>query len=202
VKAKINLASAKIMFDAPSKVADVMREFQFDWFVAGGWAIDLFLDEETRPHDDIEIAVFRQDQLALQNHLRGWHLQKIVNRELVNWEKGEFLQLPIHEIHCFSEESDLSRLEVLLNEREGDEDWIYRRNQKITRPLSKLYSESKSGVKFLRPEIVLLYKSKNPRMKDEQDFRAVSDKLDAESKKWLRDVVSICYSDHHWLQSF
>ncbi len=34
-----------------------MREFEPDWFVAGGWAIDLFLEKVTHPHEDIEIAM-------------------------------------------------------------------------------------------------------------------------------------------------
>jgi hypothetical protein len=114
-----------------------MREFEPDWFVAGGWAIDLFLEKETRPHEDIEIAIFRNDQLAMQNYLKNWNLKKVVSCELIDWEEGEFLYLPIFEIHCFNEKEGLSFLEVLLNETSGEE-WIFRRNQKITRPISKL----------------------------------------------------------------
>jgi hypothetical protein len=53
-----------------------MRGFEPDWFVAGGWAIDLFLEKTTRPHEDIEIAIFRKNQLALQDYLDGWLLKK------------------------------------------------------------------------------------------------------------------------------
>ena len=90
------------MFELPLKVASLMRGFEPDWFVAGGWAIDLFLEKETRPHDDIEIAIFRKDQLALQNYLDGWVLKTAENGALSDWNKGEFLELPLHEIHCFN----------------------------------------------------------------------------------------------------
>jgi hypothetical protein len=197
---QIGLSVFKIVFDAPLKVAAVMREFKPDWFVAGGWAIDLFLEKETRPHNDIEIAVFRRDQMILQNYLCKWRLQKVERGALSDWKKNEFLELPVFEIHAFNGKAEISRLEILLNETNGEE-WIFRRNEIVTKPLSKLHSESNCGLKFLRPEIVLLYKSKNPREKDERDFRATVKRLDSESKIWLRSALSVCYSKHDWLQN-
>ena len=117
--------------------------------------------------------------------------------ELIDWEKDEFLELPIFEIHCFNEGEEFPRLEVLLNES-NDKEWIFRRDKRITKPLSELYLTLNSGFKFLRPEVVLLYKSKNPRAKDEQDFQAAVNYLDFESKEWFSKALSICYPEHHW----
>jgi len=157
------------MFSLPLGVKAIMNGFKSDWFIAGGWAIDLFLEKETRPHDASEIAIFRKDQNALQNYLNGWLLQKAENNKLSVWKREDFLELPIHEIHCFNELSEPKSFEVLLNESDGDQ-WIYRRNKEITKPLSKVYLKSNLGMKFLCPEIVLLYKSKNSNDKDEKDF--------------------------------
>ena len=188
------------MFGLPLKVADLMRGFEPDWFVAGGWAIDLFLEKTTRPHEDIEIAIFRKNQLALQDYLDGWLLKKAENGALFDWKQGEFLELPIFEIHCFREAGELRFLEVLFNETNGKE-WTFRRNETVTKPLPKLHLTSNCGIRFLRPEVVLLYKSKNPRAKDERDFQAVVNRLDAESKEWLKNAISICFSQHHWLEN-
>lgn len=188
------------MFDAVLQIQSLMRDFESDWFIAGGWAIDLYLEKKTRHHEDIEIAVFRQDQIALQNYLDGWILKKAVNGELSEWKQGERLELPIHEIHCFKQSDDKPRFEVLLNEFNGEK-WLFRRNSKVTTPLPKLSLTSNLGIKFLRPEIVLLYKSKNPRLKDEQDFKTVVDRLNEDSKKWLKNALSICYYEHHWLEN-
>ena len=176
-----------------------MRDFKPDWFVAGGWAVDLFVGKETRNHKDIEIAIFRKDQIALQNYFSGWQLRKAQSGELLIWKQNEILELPIHEIHCFKQIAEPQSLEVLLNET-NDDKWFFRRNAKITKPLAKLHLTSDLGIKFLRPEIVLLYKSKNPRAKDQQDFEIVRKCLDAESKEWLKDALLICYSEHRWLQ--
>jgi hypothetical protein len=186
------------MFKLPLKVAAIMRDFKPSWFVAGGWVIDLYLERVTRPHDDIEIAIFRQDQLALHSYLTGWLLQKVIHGELVAWHRDEFLELPIHELHCFNEASDPQQIEVLLNETNGNE-WIYRRNKMVRRPLAKCYLVSKEGIRFLCPEVVLLYKSKNPNAKDEQDFAGIVKHLDAERREWLRDSIAVCEAGHHWL---
>jgi len=186
------------MFQPPEKVKSILGEFERDWFIAGGWAIDLFLGRQTRPHDDVEIAIFRQDQLALQKVLRDWNLQKAADGKLSEWKSGVFLELPVHAIHCFNENQDFSFFEVLLNESENGV-WQYRRNRQIIKPLSEIYLTNDSGIRFLCPEIVLLYKSKNPRAKDEQDFRAAFDFLSRESRIWLKNALAITDANHDWL---
>jgi len=188
------------MFDVPIKVLSLMCDFKPNWFVAGGWAIDLYLGKETRPHEDIEIVIFRRDQIALQNYLAGWVLKKAMNGTLSEWKQDERLELPIHEIHCFFNKTEPQSFEVLLNETNGDK-WLYRRNVKVTKTLSKLHLTSNLGIQFLCPEIVLLYKSKNPRLKDEQDFEAVASYLDVEGKQWLKNALAVCYSEHQWTES-
>ena len=177
-----------------------MLEFEPDWFIAGGWAIDLFLGQQTRAHDDIEIAVFRKDQIALQEYLSDWNLQKAVGGKLTAWKRGEFLELPVHAIHCFREKAELSFLEVLLNESANGV-WQFRRNRRITKPLTEIYQVNDSGIPFLCPEIVLLYKSKAPRPKDERDFSAVGEKLSFEGRQWLKDALLVSDPKHRWLES-
>jgi hypothetical protein len=187
------------MFSLPQKIAALMQNFQSDWFIAGGWAIDLYLGEISRLHDDIEIAVFRRNQTDLQKYLSDWVLQKVENSALSVWNRNEFLKLPVHEIHCYHETYEPQSFEVLLNERDDDK-WIYRRNERVTKSLTDIYLTTDSDIKFLRSEIVLLYKSKNPRAKDEQDFESVVNYLDIKSKKWLAHALTICDLKHHWLQ--
>ncbi|MEJ7863006.1 MAG: hypothetical protein WKF90_15365 [Pyrinomonadaceae bacterium] len=188
------------MFAIPLQIADVMRDFKPSWFIAGGWAIDLFLGKETRAHNDIEVAVFRQDQAALHNYFKSWNLQKTVNGKLVVWHRDEWLTLPTHEIHCFNEPAKPPKIEILLNES-NESEWIYRRNKEIRRSLAKIGLCSSEGIKFLSPEIVLLYKSKNPQTKDERDFQTVIGHLERVRKQWLKDAIGIYDFKHRWLES-
>jgi hypothetical protein len=183
----------------PLKVAALMRGFARPWFVAGGWAIDLYLGRVTRPHADIEIAIFRQDQAVLREHFSGWSWQKVFNGALSSWQ-GERLDWPVHELYCGNEAAEPPQLEVLLNEAQGDE-WVFRRNDDVTRPIARCYLTSAAGINFLAPEIVLLYKSKGTRDKDEQDFAAVIERLETEQREWLRGAIATCNASHHWLNS-
>lgn len=56
----------------PGEVAERLGAFNGPWWIAGGWAIDLFLGRQTRPHGDTDVLVLRCDQLALQQVLEGW----------------------------------------------------------------------------------------------------------------------------------
>jgi Aminoglycoside-2''-adenylyltransferase len=188
-------------FEEVVKVAKLLHEFTSPWFIAGGWAIDLFIGNITREHKDIEIAIFRKDQKILQEYLFEWEFTKVVNGALEPWNKAEWLELPVHEIYACDKSSKLSTLEILLDECVENE-WRFRRNLNISRPLSKIRLLSDIGVPFLAPEIVLLYKAKNPRCKDEDDFNRVRRLINHERRVWLQHAIATCHSGHHWLAEF
>ena len=179
------------MFEPCSKVKNIMNKFGFPWFIAGGWAIDLFLDCETRIHDDIEIGIYREHQMKLFRYFEKRKKYYINNKSLigkhnkVEWAK-EYLRLPIHEIYI---EYDDLEMEVLLNERD-EENWIYRRNDKIKLNEQSAILHTKNGIPYLCPEIVLLYKTKKMREKDIEDFKNASTKMNDSEIKWLIESIN------------
>ena len=52
---------------------------------------------------------------------------------------------------------------------------------------------------FLRPEIVLLYKSRDAGPNDHADFDRAAPLLDPESRSWLREALQRHVSGHRWL---
>src|SRR5699024_2947530 len=103
-------------FEQCQHITTLMSRFNKPWFFAGGWAIDLYIVKETRVHSDIEIAVFRKDQIFLKDYLKDWQFKKIIEGECYNWE-NEFLELPVHEIHALNRFNG-KKLEILLNEKD------------------------------------------------------------------------------------
>lgn len=180
------------------KLSRLLNNFKKPWFVAGGWAIDLFIGDITRLHKDIEIAIFRKDQNSLRKYLFGWEFTKVVNGKMNPWNEHEWLELPIHEIHAHTQNSFFSKLEILLDES-SESEWRFRRNLDIARPLSRIRLCSEIDIPFLAPEVVLLYKAKNPRLKDEDDFHSVCRLLDEERQVWLKQAITVCHPGHHWL---
>ncbi len=188
-------------FAPPKRIAETMAGFTRPWCIAGGWALDLYLGLETRPHWDIEIAVFRDDQRDLQRHLRGWRLEKVSpgSRERAPWAETERLSLPFHEIHACSADAEQAALEILLQEKMGEE-WRFRRNLTVARPLTQVVLPSDLELPILAPEIVLLYKAKTTRPKDEEDFGRVRAALPPEPAAWLREAIRVCHPGHPWLE--
>jgi hypothetical protein len=52
---------------------------------------------------------------------------------------------------------------------------------------------------FLAPEIVLLYKSKEPRATDQADFHNALPRLSIYARKWLAEALSLTSVDHPWI---
>ncbi|WP_435358111.1 nucleotidyltransferase domain-containing protein [Haloarchaeobius sp. DFWS5] len=183
-------------------VADRMRAFDRPWAIAGGWALDCFLDEQSRDHGDVEIAVFRADQHALREYLSEWSFEVVVPGEgrREPWAEGETLELPRHELHAETEDFELHSLECLLNEHE-DGEWIFRRDPRVTRSLDDFVQVSETGIPHLAPEIVLLYKLPIFGPHDEADFQRVAPEVAPEQRDWLRDSIQSVDPGHHWLSS-
>lgn len=190
-------------FQIVQGVQTLLNEFGKPWFVASGWAIDLHLNYVTRLHEDVEIVILRQDQLALQEFLADWDFQKVIppakRRLREPWERGEWLEQPVHEIHATRPEGEIKSLEILLNEFKEDV-WVFRRDHRIMLPLSKIGLVSPLGIPYLCPEIVLLYKAKHRTKKDDLDFKNVFSRLDDAGRQWLRSAIEIHSPSHPWLE--
>lgn len=61
----------------------------------------------------------------------------------------------------------------------------------------------KDNISILAPEIILLYKSRNPESKDyKHDFDLVIDKLEEERYEWSINAMNIEYPEGHpWIKS-
>ena len=181
------------------KVGLLLCDLQCQWFICGGWAIDLFLNRITRNHKDIDIAIARNDQLKVQEYLkqRGWILEKAINGKLSPWIDREWLALPVHTIWCKKDKYDPDFVEVLLNEIDEDQ-FRFRRDQSITVALEQMFFKTSSGLPVLAPEIVLLYKSNCPE-EYEDDFQNTVKSLAEEKRIWLRMALSKLFGQHPWL---
>jgi Aminoglycoside-2''-adenylyltransferase len=178
-----------------------MADFPCPWAFCGGWAIDLFLDRVTRPHRDIDLAVFRRDQPQVHAHFAryGWTIEQIVNGKPIPWLSHQPLELPVHEVWCTNPADPAERVELLFNES-NDRDFVFRRDPMITLPLDRAIVRSPAGLAFLAPEIVLLYKSRQPDVDHNlRDLEWVLPALREPSRDWLAQALARLDPKHPWL---
>ncbi len=182
-----------------TQVAGLFGDAPFAWCLAGGYAIERFVGVVIRPHDDIDIIVFRDEQLRLQDWLGSWRLYVAdPPGTLRQWYKDEFLPVGVHDIWGHQAGVDAWQMQIMLMEAEGSE-WYSRRNPLVRGERANLMTLI-DGVPCIRLEIQLLYKSRNPRTKDQQDFYACLPMLNPQAKHWLRQNLTLLYPEgHDWL---
>ena len=173
-----------------------MSAFPGPWGFAGGWAIDLFLGRQSRPHSDIDVALLRGDQRHIRARLPAGQVQKVVDHCLSPWGVDEDLQPPVHEVHAAW--PDGFRLELLLNEHdEQRQRWVFRRDYRIGRPVGATFL-GHADLPYLAPEVVLLYKAKAAAAKDDADLFSALPHLSADQRGWLRDALALTAPGHRW----
>ncbi|ABW14995.1 hypothetical protein Franean1_5644 [Parafrankia sp. EAN1pec] len=178
-----------------TETASIFAAFPAPWWIAGGYAIELAVGHQFRGHSDIDVAVLRRDQLAVQRVLAGWEWWAAdPPGTLRRWEPGETLPSGIHDIWCRQTPDGPWRIQVMLEEAAGT-DWVSRRDPRIRRPVSALGNAGPTGIPYIAPEVQLLYKSQASRPKDETDFAAVLPLLATDRRRWLSDALA---ATHPW----
>ena len=179
----------------PDEVAARLSSVTAPWCVAAGWALELFSDSAARAHHDLEIAVpaarFEEIEAALPGF--AWDVAG----------DGQVWPYPQERAHHFQTwlrdpESGDYHLDV-FREPHVDDRWICRRDPSITLPYSELIEHTATGIPYLAPEVVLLFKAKHLRSKDRTDFARVLPALDAARRSRLRDWLGRVHPGHQWI---
>jgi hypothetical protein len=184
---------------SPLEVRDLLADAGVPrWWVAGGHALDLFLQRPTRHHADIDVSILREDQAFIHSALPGWDIQAAdPPGTLRPWPAGEELAADVHDIWCREYVDGPWRLQFLVEDSAADV-WISRRDARIRRPVSAIGMQSAEGIPFLAPELQLHYKAAHPRSKDKQDFRNTVPRLSEAQRDWLASAIALTYGEHPW----
>jgi hypothetical protein len=181
--------------------AHALATLDAPWMFAGGVALDLHLSRVARPHDDLDVAVARGVQPQLLERFAGWKLDAPQDGEYRPWTTP--LEPPLHQIHARHPAlPDVLMLDLLLTDlSEGL--WRYRRDPSVTLPLEQARRWSDSGLPYLVPQAVLLFKAatgdREPRGKDALDFARVRPTLTVQAAGWLRAALERLHPQHDWL---
>lgn len=181
----------------PEQVNRLLAGVEAPWYVAAGWAIDLFLGGRRREHEDLEIAVPQARFAELHSALSG--LEIFVIDDGRAWPIAEKpVTLETHQTWIREPATGLWRFDVFREPSDGDT-WICRRDASLRMPYERLIERTRDGIPYGRPEVVLLYKAKHTRPKDDDDFAAVLPRLEPERRRWLREALELVHPAHRWL---
>jgi hypothetical protein len=184
----------------PEQVAEILAGVDVPWYVAAGWAIDLFLGGQRREHEDLEIAV---------PNARFEEVVAVLARLEVFIITGPHEATPLAEARDRLDETHQSwvrepatglwRFDVFREPSDGDI-WLCRRDERIRLTYGEVINWTDDGIPYGRPEIVLLFKAKHVhRDRDQADFEAVVPRLEPERRLWLADALERVHPGHPWL---
>jgi len=183
----------------PAGMAEFFAGFERPWWVVGGWAIEAFTGAP-REHEDVDVSILGCDVPALREHVGdSWQLWNIAD--------GALRPLTDHWPDVMHPESQIwGRRDAaspwafdlpLTPDRAGL--WTNKRLPDHVAPVEDVTWVAGDGIRYLNPEIVLLYKARLARLKDARDLDRAWPLLDERSRSWLRRKVALLHPDHAWL---
>ncbi|MEO8744056.1 MAG: hypothetical protein ABI334_07560 [Candidatus Dormiibacterota bacterium] len=180
----------------PAELLKLFEDAPFKWWIAGGQALTA-AGVTDRPHEDLDVAVLARDLVEVRQWLAGYHVWEASRGGLRPLRPNETLTDGCEQLWVRRNALSPWVMDVLLTPTDGDE-WLFKRNHAVRRPLSEIGRLGADGVPYLSPEIVLLFKASLLRQKDEADFAAVIPSFDAATRQWLATALAVAHPGHHW----
>jgi hypothetical protein len=168
----------------PTAVAALLAEADVRWYIAGGRAARV--GACPRSHDDTDLVIRAGDLEELRSVLSGWHLWEAHDGALRPLLPGLRLSQACEQLWVRRSASHPWQLDVLLDVRSTDAEWIFKRDASVRLPRSRAL-HTVDGVQYLRPELALLHKARLDRPKDRADLAAAV--LEPEARAWLADTL-------------
>lgn len=170
-------------------------------WISGGWAVDLHIGRVTRAHDDVDVLVPARDVPVVLDAfptLVRVDEQTGERTPLADTDLAELLP-GRHTLAFPAEDAPAGPpVQLILAATDGDE-WVFHRGKgRIRMPLAEIGLITEAGMPYLVPELVLLFKSRGNRPKDEADFQALAPTLEPERLRWLLDRLPPNQPNHPW----
>ncbi|UXU85978.1 nucleotidyltransferase domain-containing protein [Burkholderia sp. S-53] len=184
----------------PDALARRLSEIHLPWCIVGGWAIDLWHGTRTREHDDLEFTNLREDF--------GRFRQAFSDLAFYTAHAGVVEKLPenqppppeVMQFRGFDRAAESWRIDMMI-EPGAPEWWAYKRDPSFTRPRAGMVMRTAGGIPYLNPAAVLLFKARDRRPKDQQDFDRALPKLPVGERVWLKDCLDALHPGNEWAQA-
>ena len=188
----------------PAEVAQRFAGIQAPWYVAAGWSIDLFLGEQRREHEDLEIAVPHDRVGEMVVALGGFDLFVPMegptgNGQVCPFDADAEYDEEHHQTWVREPATGTWRMDIFRDPSDGDT-WICRRDPRIRRPYREVFEFTPDGIPYLCPEVALLFKAKHAHLpKNQGDFAAALPRLDPARRRWLAESLALVHPGHEWI---
>ncbi|MFJ1933231.1 nucleotidyltransferase domain-containing protein [Kitasatospora sp. NPDC088160] len=181
----------------PDEVARRLAGVGTPWCVAAGWALDLFRGGQARAHGDIEIAIPAASFPEVRSRFPGYVFDAVGSGRI--WEDAApGVLAATHQTWLRDPATGDYLLDVFREPHDGDV-WICRRDERIRFPYGDIIRHTAGGIPYLAPELVLLFKAKHLRRKDQADFDTTVPLMTPAQRGTLAELLARVHPGHPWL---
>jgi hypothetical protein len=167
------------------------------WWLSGGEALDVFVGRSTRAHADIDISLRRSDLAAFRAFTSTRLELRIAHDGRLRELTDEPIENEVNGLWARESADGPWRLQVNLEPVDNGV-WCYRRNLHIRLPIEAVIRRDPDGLPYVAPAVQLLWKAKDTRPKDEDDFEMVAPLLTMDERSWLADAIARCHPESAW----
>lgn len=184
----------------PPELAEEMRQFNRPWWIVGGWAIEAATGFQ-REHEDTDMSILACDVPAFVDFMRGrWHVWNNVGGVLHPLgDRWPDVDEPRSQLWLRASAKDPWIVDIPLTP-DADGLWTNKLLEQHVAPVDDVTWLAEDGIRYLLPEIVLLYKARLHRTKDEPDFIAALPRLTRGRREWLREALTAVVPGHPWIR--
>jgi hypothetical protein len=79
--------------------------------------------------------------------------------------------------------------------------WAYKRDPSFKRPRAEMVMTTADAIPYLNPSAVLLFKARDRRPKDQQDFETALPKLPVIERAWLKGCLDALHPGNEWARA-
>lgn len=183
----------------PTGLAELMRGFDRPWWIVGGWAVEAFTGAP-REHEDVDLSLLACDLPTFRAHLGA---------DWTPWSNFGGTLRPLSD--RFPEPLDVaSQVWIRRDARspwvvdlpitpDRDGLWTNKRWADHVVPVEEATWVAHDGIRYVLPEIALLYKALLDREKDRRDLDVTWPLLAGPARAWLVDALTVVHPGHPWL---
>ena len=183
----------------PASFAREMTGFPRPWWIVGGWAIEAATGYR-REHEDTDVSILASDVRAFVEFMQGrWHVWNNVGGVLHPLgDRWKTVDDPRSQLWLRADAASPWVVDIPLTpDVKGL--WTNKFVPDHVAPVEDVTWVADDGIRYLLPEIVLVYKARLRRAKDEPDFEATLPVLTEPARAWMRQALATVVPDHPWL---
>jgi hypothetical protein len=151
-------------------------------------------------HEDLEFSVLSSETKRYRRILSDLEFYAVKDGRLRHLPLTDTLPIDVWQQWGADPAAGCWRVDMMVD-RGSHDLWVYKRDPSLTMPRTEAIRETAEGVQYLAPSIVLLFKAKHVRDKDNEDFCNALPRLDLREKSDLRRWLEAMHPGHKWIEA-